>query len=67
MEYQSHSYYSKSDILLETQWNNISIKKNTDLHLSLISQGMFNEKLINKYDTNYYYPESSGEALTFSY
>ncbi|ORX43045.1 hypothetical protein BCR36DRAFT_304760, partial [Piromyces finnis] len=36
---------------------------NTEIHLSLISQCMFNEKLINKYDTDYYYPESSGEDI----
>ncbi|ORX53750.1 hypothetical protein BCR36DRAFT_216688, partial [Piromyces finnis] len=44
-------------------WKNVRIKRNTDLHLSLISQGKFNSYSFENYDTNYYYPKSSGKGV----
>jgi len=62
-EYKSHQHYNKSDIKLETKWSDVSVKNDSDLHLSLLSQGKFDENLVNKYDTSYYYPKSSGKNI----
>jgi len=56
-------YYNKKDIKQTTGWKNVSIRKNADLHLSLLSQGKFNEELVNQYDNNYYYPSSAGKDI----
>ncbi|ORX33540.1 subtilisin-like protein [Piromyces finnis] len=58
-----NSYYNKEDILKETKWNKLSVRENADLHLSLISQGIYNTNIINKYDNNYYYPSSAGKDV----
>ncbi|KAL6628869.1 peptidase S8/S53 domain-containing protein [Neocallimastix sp. 'constans'] len=62
-KFKSMAYYNKNYILKETQWNGLNVRNNTDLHLSLISQGIYDEKLINQYDTNYYYPKSAGKDV----
>jgi subtilisin family serine protease len=58
-----HSYYNINDILNETQWKNVSIRENAQIHLSLLSQGKYDKNLINQYDNNYYYPSSAGKDI----
>ncbi|ORX76932.1 subtilisin-like protein [Anaeromyces robustus] len=60
---KSNSYYNKNEIIKETKWKNLAIKSNTDNHLSIISQGKYNESIIEVYDNNYYYPSSGGENI----
>jgi len=48
-------------IKLETGWKDVEIRKNSDLHLSILSQGYFNDT--GDYDSNYYYPKSAGEDI----
>jgi len=55
--------YSREDILMDTNWKNLSIQENADFHLSLLSQGKYDENLIGEYDNNYYYPASAGEGI----
>jgi subtilisin family serine protease len=57
------SYYNKRDIQLEASWNNFTIRNEADLHLSLISQGKFSSDIVDKYDTNFYNPESAGKDI----
>jgi len=59
----SKSYWNKKDILSETNWSGLKVKENAPNHLSVISQGKFNDKLVSKYDKNYYYPKSAGEDI----
>jgi len=56
-------YYSNSQIKAETKWKSVRVKENAPIHLSLISQGKFNEELVNKYDRNYYYPKTAGKNV----
>jgi len=51
------------EIRNETNWKGVNIRENADLHLSLISQGKFEEKNHRKYDTSYYYPSSAGQDI----
>jgi len=51
------------DIKNETKWKGVSFRENADLHLSLISQGKFNQKINNKYDSTYYYPSTAGQGV----
>eukprot|EP00833_Pecoramyces_ruminatium_P018004 jgi/Orpsp1_1/1192036/evm.model.d7180000090116.1 len=57
------SYYNEKDILNETQWSSLEVQNDADLHLSLISQGIFDKHIINEYDRNYYYPSSAGKDV----
>ncbi|ORX59124.1 subtilisin-like protein, partial [Piromyces finnis] len=57
------NYYDIRKMKEETNWKDLKIKTNADLHLSLISQGKYNSELVSQYDTNYYYPKSSGEDI----
>ncbi|ORX78363.1 subtilisin-like protein [Anaeromyces robustus] len=57
-------YYNEEDILNETNWTSLEVQENADLHLSLLSQGLFNKNIINQYDNNYYYPSSAGSNTT---
>jgi len=57
----TNKYYNVNDIRKETKWKNITTRRNADFHLSLISQGKYNKKLVNKYDNNYYFPTSAGQ------
>ncbi|OUM61783.1 carbohydrate-binding module family 18 protein [Piromyces sp. E2] len=60
---QFFSHYNARDIQLESTWKNVTVRENADLHLSLISQGKFNEDIVGKYDTNFYYPGSAGKDV----
>jgi len=40
----------------------LSVQANADLQLSIISQGLYKEDVIEEYDTNYYYPNSNEEV-----
>ncbi|ORX83519.1 hypothetical protein BCR32DRAFT_277923, partial [Anaeromyces robustus] len=57
------SYYNEIDIQQQAQWDGLEIQNNAPNHLSVISQGKYRGDLINKYDTNYYYPESAGKNV----
>ncbi|OUM64771.1 carbohydrate-binding module family 18 protein [Piromyces sp. E2] len=57
------NYYNKNDILKESEWKGLSVQGNADLHLSVISQGLYNNKLVGQYDENYYYPSSAGKGI----
>ncbi|OUM60089.1 hypothetical protein PIROE2DRAFT_14213 [Piromyces sp. E2] len=50
-----------NEIKLETGWKDVEIRENSDLHLSLLSQGYYNDT--GYYDTNYYYPKSAGKDI----
>jgi len=58
-----NNYYNTKDILKETKWKTLSIRKNADFHLSLISQNQYQKSLVNKYDHNFYYPTSAGKGI----
>eukprot|EP00833_Pecoramyces_ruminatium_P012392 jgi/Orpsp1_1/1186424/evm.model.d7180000050500.1 len=55
--------YVEEDIMKETKWSHFEVQNKSPLHLSLISQGRYNHDLIGEYDTNYYYPSSSGNDV----
>jgi len=55
--------YNSKEMMRETGWSGISRRYNSKLHLSLVSQGKFNEKLVNEYDDTYYYPSSAGKDI----
>ncbi|OUM60239.1 carbohydrate-binding module family 18 protein [Piromyces sp. E2] len=55
--------YKIKHIKRETGWSQVKVRENADLHLSLLSQGLYNSELANKYDTNFYYPESAGKDI----
>ncbi|ORX83430.1 subtilisin-like protein [Anaeromyces robustus] len=55
--------YNKKQILSETHWKNMNVDTNAPSHLSVISQGKFDEGLYDKYDKNYYYPSSAGQGV----
>jgi len=55
--------YKKSEVLKETNWKGIEKKVKARSHLSLLSQGKFNDKLVNQYDDTYYYPSSAGKDI----
>ncbi|ORY52158.1 subtilisin-like protein [Neocallimastix californiae] len=59
----SENFYNIEDIKRETHWKDVSIRDPADLHLSLISQGRFNESLVHVYDDSYYYPTSAGKDV----
>ncbi|ORX52631.1 subtilisin-like protein, partial [Piromyces finnis] len=61
--YEPNSIYDIEEIKEETGWNNVMVRENAPLHLSIISQGEFNESRVDKYDKNYYYPESAGKDI----
>ena len=55
--------YNKNEVLRETNWNNLAVRNDVTTHLSVISQGEFNEKRVHKYDNTYYYPSSGGKDI----
>ncbi|OUM64769.1 hypothetical protein PIROE2DRAFT_8383 [Piromyces sp. E2] len=57
------NYYNKNDILKESSWKDLSVQENADLHLSVISQGLYDNKLVGQYDKNFYYPSSAGKGI----
>jgi len=61
---QNHYFDEQEiEILQETNWNNFTVRKNADLHLSLLSQGKYTKDLPMDYDDNYYYPSSAGKDI----
>jgi len=58
----TENYYNKNQILKETRWDKLNVQEDAPFHLSLISQGIVNEKS-NKYDTNFYYQGSAGKDV----
>jgi len=61
--FEYHFDYNTHDIIDNTNWSDVEIRKQSASHLSLISQGKFNEDLISKYDNTYYYPKKAGEGI----
>ncbi|OUM60045.1 carbohydrate-binding module family 18 protein [Piromyces sp. E2] len=59
----NNNYFNKKVIEKETQWKHVKVKKDSPIHLSLISQGKFNDDIVGQYDRNYYYPESAGDDI----
>lgn len=57
------SYYNVDEIKKETKWKDLKITEKAALHLSLISQGKYDDTLIDQYDRNYYYPRSAGKGV----
>lgn len=55
--------YKRYEVLKETNWRGIAKKANARSHLSLLSQGKFDDKLVNQYDDTYYYPSSAGKDI----
>jgi len=56
-------HFNLTDIQRETKWDAVGYRDGADLHLSLISQGKYEESLIGKYDRTYYYPTTAGEDV----
>jgi len=63
IEMDINGYYNKADILENTSWKGLTVQEDVELHLSMISQGLYNDQIIGAYDTNYYYPESAGNDI----
>ncbi|ORX42857.1 subtilisin-like protein [Piromyces finnis] len=61
--FSKKTIYKIKNIKRETGWHQVQIRNNADLHLSLLSQGIYNDQLANKYDTNFYYPLSAGKDI----
>jgi len=57
------SFDKLNEILNETQWSGVSVRENSSIHLSLISQGKFHGNSTDQYDKNYYYPSSAGKDI----
>ncbi|OUM61780.1 hypothetical protein PIROE2DRAFT_12137 [Piromyces sp. E2] len=57
------THYNEKDIQLETNWEEVEVRENSDLHLSILSQGKYDDDKISQYDTNYYYPSSAGKDI----
>jgi len=55
--------YNVEEILSETKWSNVTVRENANQHLSLISQGKYNENIYGAYDNNFYYPSSAGKGV----
>ncbi|OUM60094.1 hypothetical protein PIROE2DRAFT_14220 [Piromyces sp. E2] len=58
----NNEYGNSDTIKLEIGWNDVEIRNNADLHLSLLSQGYYNG-IPEQYDTSYYYPSSAGKDI----
>jgi len=58
-----NKYYNLNAIKKQSRWKNPAVNENSPIHLSLISQGKFDNTLVNQYDTNYYYPDTAGEGV----
>ncbi|OUM63075.1 hypothetical protein PIROE2DRAFT_10491 [Piromyces sp. E2] len=55
-------YYNEKDILKETGWKGLGVMENAPNHLSILSQGRYDESK-GKYDTNFYFPKSAGKDI----
>ena len=60
---ENEIYYNITDIKTDTQWSDVSVEPNAGSHLSLISQSKVDFNLVNKYDSNFYYPSTAGEGV----
>jgi len=60
---EDETYYNITDIKIDTQWSDVSVEPNAGSHLSLISQSKVDFNLVNKYDSNFYYPSTAGEGV----
>eukprot|EP00833_Pecoramyces_ruminatium_P015183 jgi/Orpsp1_1/1189215/evm.model.d7180000070364.1 len=54
--------YNETEILNQTGWKTLGIKQNAPAY-ALLSQGVFDENEVEKFDTNFYYPGSAGEGI----
>ncbi|OUM67164.1 hypothetical protein PIROE2DRAFT_5429 [Piromyces sp. E2] len=62
--YEESSSDSTIDFIKEnTHWKDVGVTNDASLHLSVVSQGKFDESVNGKYDENYYYPSSAGEGV----
>eukprot|EP00833_Pecoramyces_ruminatium_P010126 jgi/Orpsp1_1/1184158/evm.model.c7180000088249.1 len=61
--FDTTKYYNEEDILNETHWSGLEVQENADFHLSLMSQGIYDKSLVNKYDNNFYYPSTAGKDI----
>jgi len=61
-KYNEDNYYNEKDILKETGWKELMVRKPGDYHLSILSQGKHDNTIVNSYDHNYYYPKSAGRG-----
>lgn len=55
--------YNKNEVLNEAGWKGVATVANANTHLSLISQGEFDEEKIHQFDNTYYYPSSGGKDI----
>ena len=62
-EEEEEENYIINNIKLETGWKDVGIREDADLHLSLISQGYYNDTDTDYYDNKYYYPKSAGKDV----
>ncbi|ORX80881.1 hypothetical protein BCR32DRAFT_268641 [Anaeromyces robustus] len=64
-----NNFDNKEKILLKTNWKDIDVQEHEfdfelrNTHLSLISQGRYNDSSDSVYDNNYYYPSSAGKGI----
>lgn len=61
--FEKNAHYDNNEIYDDTKWKSTVVRKNASLHLSLISQGKYDDTLIDEYDTNYYFPSSAGKDV----
>jgi len=60
---ENEIYYNITDIKIDTRWSDVSVEPKAGSHLSIISQSKVDFNLVNKYDTNFYYPSTAGEGV----
>jgi len=60
---ESNTYYNIEDIKKNTNWKGVKIQKEASQHLSILSQGKYDRKVVHRYDDNFYYPESAGKDI----
>jgi hypothetical protein len=56
-------YYDEKKILEETGWKGLGVKENAPNHLSILSQGTYDDTKNVKYDNNVYFPKSVGKDI----
>jgi len=62
-KFDQYTKYEIDVIKDETGWSDVAVRENAPLHLSIISQGEYNETRVGKYDRNFYYPTTAGEDI----
>ncbi|OUM56533.1 hypothetical protein PIROE2DRAFT_18824, partial [Piromyces sp. E2] len=65
LKLEPQSYYNLDDIKKETRWSDVKVKENSNLNLSLLSQGKPFKGYIGdlSIDLNYYYPATAGKDV----